>query len=179
MRFLCVFAVLLLSACGTQSPAPVRGENVFQATQLTVSQAGNLKLKGKESYRIAQPIQCVPYTRELSGVNIFGNAHTWWASAKGKYQRGHKPRVGAVLVNSKTKRNPHGHISTVSGIKDSRNITVAHSNWGGTRSERSIIYERMPVQDVSEDNDWSKVRFFHYPSKTYGRVYPVSGFIYP
>lgn len=130
-------------------------------------------------YKIKTPIQCVPHARKVSGIPIRGNAHTWWTQAAGKYQRSARPKVGAVMVLSKTKRLRYGHIAVVKRIVDSRNIEVEHANWGGTRSERAIIYTRMPVKDVSANNDWSRSRFWNYPSKSYGSIYPVSGFIYP
>ncbi len=133
---------------------------------------------GKGSYRIKEPIQCVSYARSISGIPIRGDAHTWWHQAKGRYERGHKPKISAVFVLSKTSRMKYGHLSVVSAIVDARHIEVAHSNWGGDKKTRSVIYERMPVMDVSKNNDWSRVRFWHYPSRSYGRVYVASGFIY-
>ncbi|MCI5060493.1 MAG: CHAP domain-containing protein [Alphaproteobacteria bacterium] len=124
-------------------------------------------------------MQCVPYAREISGIQIRGDAHTWWNTAQGRYQCSHIPKVGAVLVLSKTQRLKYGHVAVVKNVIDSRTIEVAHSNWGGDRKTRSINYRRMPVRDVSAGNDWSQVRFWHYPSGTYGSIYPVSGFIYP
>ena len=46
----------------------------------------------------AKPLQCVPYAREHSEVKIYGDAWTWWSSADGLYDRGHAPRIGAVVV---------------------------------------------------------------------------------
>lgn len=181
MRLILSLIIMLsITACSSQSPAPVRTQ-VITHNNITSAPAlkGEIKLKGVEQYKINEALQCVPYTRGISGVNIFGNAHTWWGHAKGKYERGKLPKIGAVIVLSKTKRNKYGHIATVTGITDSRTITVAHSNWGSDRATRRIIYERMPVKDVSNKNDWSKVKFFNYPSQTFGREYPVTGFIYP
>ena len=42
-------------------------------------------------------LQCVPYAREVSGIRIYGDAHTWWDQAAGHYARGVRPRVGAVM----------------------------------------------------------------------------------
>ena len=124
--------------------------------------------------------QCVPYAREASGIPIRGNAHTWWTQAQGKYECSKSnPKMGAVLVLSKTKRNKYGHVAVVSGLVDSRTIEVEHTNWGGTLKQRKIIYKRMPAIDVSANNDWSKIRFWNYPSSSFGRIYPASGFIYP
>lgn len=129
-------------------------------------------------YRIQKNIQCVPYAREASSIPIRGDAHTWWYQAEGRYERSSVPKVGAVMVLSKTTRLNFGHVAVVTKVIDSRNIEVEHANWGGTPHTRSFVYTSMPVKDVSPNNDWSKARFWHYPSSTYGSVYPVSGFIY-
>ena len=42
--------------------------------------------------------QCVTFARAHSGVEIRGNAHTWWDQAAGRYVRSSRPEVGAVLV---------------------------------------------------------------------------------
>ena len=39
-------------------------------------------------------LQCVPYARALTGVEIRGDAHTWWGQADGRYQRGTAPTFG-------------------------------------------------------------------------------------
>ena len=67
----------------------------------------------------------------------------------------------------------------VQNVINSREIRVAHNNWGGDRKTRSYVYRRMPAIDVSPNNDWSQIRFWDYPSGTYGSVYKASGFIYP
>ena len=133
---------------------------------------------GQPYYRIKDMTQCVPYARDVSGIQIRGDAHTWWYQARDRYERGAQPRVGAVMVLSKTQRLKYGHVAVVTKVIDSRNIEVEHANWGGDRHTRSVVYKSMPVKDVSPNNDWSRARFWHYPSSTYGSVYPVSGFIY-
>ncbi len=130
-------------------------------------------------YSVSKPVQCVPYARKVSGIQIRGDAHTWWGQAAGRYERSHIPKVGAVMVLSKTSRLKHGHLAVVKRVKNSRTIEVEHSNWGDDRQTRSMIYKRMPVKDVTVNNDWSQVRFYNYPSKTFGSVYAASGFIYP
>ncbi len=136
----------------------------------------------EDFYKIKEPLQCVPYSREISGFQIFGNAHTWWDQARGKHKdkftTGHKPKVGSVFVLSNTSRLKYGHVSVVKRIIDRRTIEVAHTNWGGNFETRRYVYKRMPVVDVSDNNDWSKVRHWNYPSKSYGSVYPADGFIY-
>lgn len=132
----------------------------------------------KPYYKISKPIQCVPYARDISGIPIRGDAHTWWRQAQGRYTTSSVPKVGAVVVLSKTSRLKYGHVAVVKRIIDSRTIEVAHSNWGGDHKTRAVIYKAMPVKDVSANNDWSRLRFWHYPSGTFGSVYPTSGFIY-
>ncbi len=123
-------------------------------------------------------MECVPYAREVSGIPIRGNAHTWWPQAAGKYTRSSKPKPGAVYVLSKTSRLKYGHVSVVRNIINSRRIEVEHVNWGGDTKTRRIVYKAMPVIDVSPNNDWSQVRFWNYPSKSFGSTYKASGFIY-
>lgn len=129
-------------------------------------------------YTVKNPVQCVPYAREVSGIEIRGDAHTWWKKSAGRYVRGHVPEKGAVLVLSKTARMKYGHLAVVKKVTDSRHIEVTQSNWGNDRKTRSVIYKNMPVKDISAKNDWSKVRFWHYASRSYGRPFVVSGFIY-
>lgn len=133
---------------------------------------------GVSYYNVSKPIQCVPYARELSGIEIRGDAHTWWHKAQGRYSQGRYPEPGAVMVLSRTQKMRHGHVAVVKNIVSQREIEVAHSNWGYNRETRSKVYNNMRVKDISANNDWSKVRFWDYPSGTFGRVYPVSGFIY-
>jgi surface antigen len=172
-------AVLIVASCATQAPAPV----VSTAPQgVTIEPPKNTPTTsaGPAYYKSAQHQQCVPYAREVSGIPIRGNAHTWWYQAEGKgYSRGQVPLTGAVFVLAKTNRLKHGHLSVVKNVVNSRKIEVEHTNWGRTMDQRCIVYKRMPVKDVSENNDWSKVRFWNYPSKSYGSVYKVYGFIYP
>ncbi len=129
--------------------------------------------------RIVTPrkrLQCVPYVRQISKVSIRGNASTWWSSAKGRYGRGGKPKVGSVLVLKRTWRNRYGHIAVVTRILSSREIIIDHANW----LNRGRIHLGTPVRDVSANNDWSAVRVWYTPEKKYGvRSYPAHGFIYP
>jgi surface antigen len=129
--------------------------------------------------RIVTPrkrLQCVPYARQISEVSIRGNASTWWSSAKGRYGRGGKPKVGSVLVLKRAGRLRYGHIAVVTRILGSREIVVDHANW----LNRGRLHLGTPVQDVSANNDWSAVRVWYTPGKKYGiHSYPAHGFIYP
>jgi len=178
LRHTLCFLVLFVVASCSSLPWPGDGSAVREAYQTKYS-VPPPKHSVDAYYTIKEPLQCVPYAREVSGIPIRGNAHTWWDKAAGKYQRSHTPRVGAVMVLSKTSRLKYGHLAVVTKVINSRNIEVTHSNWGGDRRTRSFIYNRMPVVDTSPNNDWSSARFWDYPSGSYGSVYAVSGFIYP
>lgn len=159
--------MLLLSACVTTQPKKDK-------TYITKNEANEAAF-----YRIDDPIQCVPYAREQSGLQIYGDAHTWWHQAKGKYERSQTPKVGAVMVLSKTTKLKYGHLAVVTKILGPHEIEVTHSNWGNTRERRCVIYNNMRVQDISRTKDWSVARFWNYEIDAFGLPYAVSGFIYP
>lgn len=171
------FAVLV-SSCSSQNAAPVRMGSQTMAPAPTSKPASYYSQNSKAYYPIPNQKQCVPHAREVSGIPIRGNAYTWWYQAEGQYKRGRRPEVGAVMVLSKTKRLRNGHLAVVKRVIDKRNIEVEHTNWGGSLKERCIVYTRMPVKDISPNNDWSQTRFWNYPSESYGSVYRNSGFIY-
>ncbi len=119
-------------------------------------------------------LQCVPYAREQSGIQIRGDAWTWWGQAEGRYQRGRQPEVGSLLVLRRQGRS-RGHLAVVTEIVDSRTIVVRHANW----LNRGRIHLDTPVRDVSGGNDWSAVRVWYTPGGVYGAsTYPAYGFIY-
>ncbi len=125
-------------------------------------------------------LQCVPYARQLTGINIYGDAHTWWGQAEGRYARGYKPRVGAVLALRPYSGSRLGHVAAVSKIVDSRTLLVRHSNWSPINGRRGQIEDNVKVVDVSPDNDWSAVRVWYAPLQDLGGTHwPVQGFIYP
>lgn len=118
-------------------------------------------------------VWCVPFARTASGIDLKGNAETWWNKAKGLYQRGHDPAIGSVVVFSGTRKLPMGHVAVVSDVVSPREILIDHANW-----HRNEVSLKMAVVDVSPANDWTRVRVETEPG-TLGRPYPVSGFIYP
>jgi surface antigen len=121
-----------------------------------------------------QKLQCVPYARAHSEIKIYGDAYSWWDKAAGKYPRGTLPEPGAVMVLHNYSGPNHGHVAVVRGVVDAREIRVDHANWLNDGS----IYLNDPVQDVSQDNDWSVVRVFNLKTGAWGgRLYPVQGFI--
>lgn len=119
--------------------------------------------------------QCVPYAREISGVNIRGNALTWWGQAAGRYARGSTPRKGAVMAFAPTARMRLGHVATVSRIVSDREVRLTHANW----SRRGAIETDVRAVDVSEAGDWSRVKVWYAGNGDLGTSsYPVNGFIY-
>lgn len=125
-------------------------------------------------------LQCVPYARALSGVTIFGDAHTWWGQAEGKYDRGNDPKVGAVLAFRPHGNMRLGHVAAVRRIVDDRTIMISHANWSTIGGVRGHIEEDVRAVDVSEDNDWSEVRVWYTPNEAMGgKAWPAHGFIYP
>lgn len=122
--------------------------------------------------------ECVPYARRVSDIEIYGDAHTWWQQAQGKYMRGHVPAPGAVLVLARTARLPRGHLAVVTDYMNPREIMVTQTNWGNSYFTRRVTYERLKAQDASPGNDWTKIRFWNHEHQAYGSSYPAYGFIY-
>jgi surface antigen len=123
----------------------------------------------------AQFWQCAPYAREISGIQIRGNANTWWSQAEGRYQRGHTPKPGAVLAFEATRRMRVGHVAMVSRIVSDREVLLTHANW----SRRGGVERDVRAVDVSAAGDWSLVKVWYAPQHGLGTsAYPTSGFIY-
>ena len=119
--------------------------------------------------------QCAPFAREVSGIEIRGNADTWWGQAAGHYDRGNTPRVGAVVAFAATGRMRVGHVAMVSRIVGDREILLTHANW----SRRGGVETDVRAIDVSAAGDWSAVKVWYAPQGGLGTSsYPVKGFIY-
>jgi surface antigen len=183
-------AVAALSACASSRRAPIvyAGAAVPVAHAPVAEPAVRADDAGYEAglpYDPANPpailegmpiSECVPYARKLSGVQIWGDAVTWWHQAEGRYVRSGHPAEGSVLVMKGYNDDKRGHVAVVSAIVSERLIRVDHANWlsGG---ETSI---NVPVYDVSAANDWSEVRVWHIPGHYWGgRTYNTQGFIHP
>ena len=124
-------------------------------------------------------LQCVPYAREISGIEIRGNALTWWGQAAGRYARGATPQVGAVMAFKPTRAMRIGHVAMVSQIVSDREVLISHSNWSRINGRRGQIENNVRAVDVSEAGDWSKVRVWYAPLGGLGTSsYPLYGFIY-
>jgi surface antigen len=123
--------------------------------------------------------QCVPAARILSGIQLFGDAYTWWRQAPGKYETGTTPAVGAVLVFKASGKMRKGHVAVVSQVISEREVQVDHANWSQIDGHRGKIEENVRVIDVSPAGDWSQVKVWYDPAHDVGTtVYPVYGFIY-
>lgn len=120
--------------------------------------------------------QCVPFARLVSGVQIWGDAYTWWDQAQGKYPRSSSPAEGSVLVLKAWNEEKRGHVAVVKSILSSRVIRVDQANW--LHGEEVTL--DVPVIDVSPYNDWSQVRVWYVPGMYWGgRIYTAQGFIHP
>lgn len=182
-------AALAVTACASSRPAPI----IYAGAAVPVARApvaepaprADAGYEASLPYDPANPpailegmpiSECVPYARKLSGVQIWGDAVTWWHQAEGRYVRSGHPAEGSVLVMKGYNDDKRGHVAVVSAIVSERLIRVDHANWlsGG---ETSI---NVPVYDVSAANDWSEVRVWHIPGHHWGgRTYNTQGFIHP
>jgi surface antigen len=119
-------------------------------------------------------LQCVPFARAESGVDIHGDANTWWDQARDQYERTNAPSEGAVLVVHGYQDPNRGHVAVVREVVSSRMIIVDHANW----LNHGEITRDIPVRDVSPNNDWSQVQVWYVPTRQWGgRTYNVQGFI--
>ncbi len=156
-------ALVLLAACGgVELP-------ISTPTSASVS-PGLARPPASVSY---ENVSCVPYARLVSGINLRGDAYTWWGGAAGIYQRGLAPAPGAVLVLAQTGRLRSGHVAVVRQVVSSREILVDHANWIPGQ-----VINGQHVYDVSPGNDWTMPRFYNLEAGVYGSIYPAYGFIY-
>lgn len=119
-------------------------------------------------------LQCVPFARRESGVEIYGNANTWWRQAQARYETAQAPAEGAVLVLRGYANANRGHVAVVRQVVSPRLIIVDHANW----LNAGEITRDVPIMDVSEAGDWSEVKVWHVPGRHWGgRTYDVQGFI--
>ncbi len=123
----------------------------------------------------AQFWQCAPYARTISGIDIHGNANTWWSQAAGRYDRGNAPKVGAVLSIQSSARMRLGHVAMVSSVVSDREVRLTHANW----SRRGGIERDVRAIDVSAKGDWSLVKVWYASNGDLGTTaYAANGFIY-
>lgn len=123
--------------------------------------------------------QCAQFARMLSGIQIFGDAYTWWKQAIGRYQTGFQPKAGAVLCFKPTQRMKLGHVAVVSQVLTDRVIQITHANWSPIDGERGQIEKDVTLIDVSPAGNWSEVKVWYGPNRDMGgSTYPTYGFIY-
>ena len=165
----------------------MRGWTAFAAVALALSGTTAALAVPSDDFSIAgdaatdaTTLQCVPYARQVSGIRIFGDAHTWWDQAAGKYARGTRPKVGAVMSFRPYGNMRLGHVAAVSRVLDSRTVLLRHANWSLIDGRRGQIEDDVRAIDVSEANDWSEVRVWFDPIQGLGTTHwPLNGFIYP
>ena len=134
--------------------------------------------KGRYAGRSYGGLQCVPFARAASGIELKGNAVNWWDAAAGVYQRGARPEPGSVLNFRANGHMRLGHVAVVTAVANSRDISIEHANWAGPGANKGGVARNIPVEDVSPNNDWSEVRVGLGRSGDFGSVYPTYGFIY-
>lgn len=119
-------------------------------------------------------LQCVPFARQESGIELRGDAHTWWEQAGERYIRSDAPQEKSVLVLRGYADPNRGHVAVVREIVSPRLLIVDHANW----LNAGEITRDVPVRDVSEAGDWSQVQVWNVPGRHWGgRKYNVQGFI--
>lgn len=184
----CALSLIAAACAGDRTTVPTR----YEAPEPTVRAPGPMartapnakrpQARRKEDRRLTprivtarRKLQCVPFARRHTDIDIRGDAWTWWRAAKGRYRRGYEPRAGAVLVFKRNGRS-RGHLAVVTEIIGSREIVASHANW----LNRGRVHIDTPIRDVSRNNDWSAVRVWYTPSNRYGKkAYRTRGFIYP
>ena len=129
-------------------------------------------------YAGSSGLQCVPFARAASGIELKGNAVNWWYAAAGVYARGEHPEAGSVLNFRGTGRMRLGHVAVVTNVVGAREIEIDHANWAGPGASKGGVSRGIRVQDVSDANDWSQVRVALGHTGDFGSVYPTYGFIY-
>ncbi len=151
MRIIVCWMALLLAGCGGSHHA------------------------GTGSVGTAGTLECAPYARQVTGIQLYGDAADWWDQAAGRYERSSTPLPGGVLVFRRSGRLQYGHVSVVARVVSGREIMVTQANWVHRRITRNE-----PVVDVSSAGDWSAVRVWWAPINALGATtYPTFGFIAP
>jgi surface antigen len=145
----------------------MRPVTVLLACLLIFSQAG-------EAGAWELPLQCVPFARAVSGVQLFGDAWRWWSEAVGRYDRGQIPQPGSILSFRSSAAMPLGHVAVVTRVINPRQVEIDQANWVSP----GAVTTGMRAIDVSDRNDWSAVRVELAGRGGFGSVYATDGFIY-
>jgi len=147
---------------------------MFMSSKHGFSKTGKARYVSRGGYHYGG-LQCVPFARAASGIELKGNAAVWWDAAAGVYERGSRPEPGSVLNFRATGHMRLGHVAVVAAVINSREIEIDHANWAGSYGG---VSRGVAVMDVSPNNDWSEVRVAMGHNGEFGSVYPTYGFIY-
>src|SRR3954452_24084060 len=122
---------------------------------------------------------CVPFARLISGIQICGDAYTWWKQAVGRYDTGFTPKAGAMLCFKPTERMRLGHVAVVSQVLTDRIVQITHANCTPIEGSRGKVEKDVTLVDVSPQGDWSQVKVWYDPNRDLGgSTYQTYGFIY-
>lgn len=123
--------------------------------------------------------QCAQFARLFSGIDIRGDAWSWWEKATGRYLKGQTPEAGSVLVFRAAGAMRYGHVAVVSQVLTDRIIQVTHANWSRIGGKRGQVEKDVTIVDVSDAGDWSRVKVWYDPNGALGTTtYPTYGFVY-
>lgn len=178
------------TASASVKPVSSRGVTASRGMTLSRGTARGVALPGKRGGHFAKGgkgarvagygggLQCVPFARSASGIEVSGNAHLWWDNAAGIYARGQVPERGSVMSFKANSSMPLGHVAVVSRVINARMVEIDHANWAGPGGRKGSVARGVSVVDVSDANNWSAVRVALGNSGDYGSIYPANGFIY-
>ncbi|RAI60370.1 CHAP domain-containing protein [Roseicella frigidaeris] len=178
------FSIVINSADAASTGRPAghaakRHPHAVATSQKHAHKAHRAARRGSASLASVGGISCVPYARDVTGMQIRGNGGDWWANAAGRYDRGQRPEPGSIMAFRSTNGMRLGHVAVVSRVLGPRHVLIDHANWGGAGLRKGMIMHNINVVDVSEANDWSAVRVqLGYDTTSFGKTYPTYGFIY-
>jgi hypothetical protein len=171
-----LFAALIAILCAiAPGGAALAKSGKAEAQILKVAEISHEQIKkavqSEKARKQKGRIWCVPFARAVSGIEIRGDAKTWWSKASKQYAKGQKPVSGSILNFRSTRKMPLGHVAVVSKVINERQILVDQANWVRNKITQDVVI------DVSKNNDWSAVRVANQVN-SFGSVYPTFGFIY-
>ncbi|WP_374188334.1 CHAP domain-containing protein [Asticcacaulis biprosthecium] len=185
---LCAAPAFYATSAAAATAKPAAAKKASTASSTTSAKAKKVKAvrtASRQSRSLANGAsrspywQCVTFARSLTGMQIFGDAWTWWDKANAKYDTGTAPKPGAVMVFPRQGKMNRGHVAVVSQIITDRYIQITHANWSPINGRRGQVEKDVNVMDVSARGDWSKVKVWYGPLNDFGTtVYATNGFIY-
>ena len=117
----------------------------------------------------AMALQCAPFARDVSGIEIFVNAGTWWGQAAGKYGIGYKnngtggtgtgPGLSAV-IDSGPFAGSSMVLQALNSIGKSTLLTSGSvSSMSGQAVPMNVSTEQAYLQYVTKESDIEKRHF--------------------